>query len=469
MFIRGSEEIMKLGILPLGRPTFDVEFAEANLGAMLNVLKATGHEIVGPQTLLFDEASTLDAISVIKAADVDQVLILQVTFTDAALMVTIGKAFDQPLSIWAIPEPRIGGRLRLNSFCGLNLASHALGLNDRAFSWIYCDPEKHAGSELADLLAGKRSAGKLVSDDVPAVSDAGRQITEAIKGKRIARVGEHPVGFDTCAYDGPKLKALAGVEVDALSLDQLFDAARAAPHETAEALRVEVAKQVSGIDDVDQTELNRSLRLKSGLDSLKANGGYDAFAIRCWPETFTEYGGAVCGPASMMGEGRVPCACEADVYGALTQLILMQAADAPVFLTDLVDMDSSDNTGVVWHCGQAPMSMRDPEGPSEATIHTNRKQPLLYQFTLKPGPVTLMRISQAHNRPQMILSYGEMLRRPMAFTGTSGVVRFERDAETVLNDIIASGLEHHMALAYGDHRPALRGVAGALGLPLLEI
>jgi L-fucose isomerase-like protein len=57
----------------------------------------------------------------------------------------------------------------------------------------------------------------------------------------------------------------------------------------------------------------------------------------------------------------------------------------------------------------------------------------------------------------------------MAFTGTSGVVRFERDAETVLNDIIASGLEHHMALAYGDHRPALRGVAGALGLPLLEI
>lgn len=460
---------MKLGILPLGRPTFDVEYAQTNLASMLDVLDATGHEIVGPRDLLFDEAATLDAIATLKDANVDQVMILQVTFTDAAMTVSIGRAFGQPLSIWAIPEPRIGGRLRLNSFCGLNLASHALGLNDRAFSWMFCDPSKNAGPELTELLQGKRNAGKLVSGDVPHASEEGGRIAQAVKGKRIARIGEHPVGFDTCAYDAPNLKALAGVEVDALSLDALFDAARAAPHETAEALRAEVAKQVSGIDEVDQAELDRSLRLKSGLDSLKANGGYDAFAIRCWPETFTEYGGAVCGPASMMGEGRVPCACEADVYGALTQLILMQAADAPVFLTDLVDMDASDNTGVVWHCGQAPLSMRDPEGPSEATIHTNRKQPLLYQFTLKPGPVTLMRISQAHNTPQMILSYGEMMRRPMAFTGTSGVLRFERDAKTVLDEIIASGLEHHMALAYGDHRAALRGVAGALGLPLLEI
>ena len=49
---------------------------------------------------------------------------------------------------------------------------------------------------------------------------------------------------------------------------------------------------------------------------LRDGGGYDAFAIRCWPETFTEYGGAVCGPAAMMGDARVPCACEADVMGA---------------------------------------------------------------------------------------------------------------------------------------------------------
>ncbi|MBT8408207.1 MAG: hypothetical protein KJN93_01115, partial [Alphaproteobacteria bacterium] len=255
----------------------------------------------------------------------------------------------------------------------------------------------------------------------------------------------------------------------ALELDALFSAARAAPDAEAAQLRQEADAQVDGLDQVDQDQLDRSLRLKAGLEHLRAEGRYDAFAIRCWPETFTEYGGAVCGPAAMMGEGRVPCACEADVYGALTQLILQEAAGDPVFLTDLVDMDAADNTGVVWHCGQAPLSMRDQTAPATATIHTNRKQPLLYQFPLKPGPVTFLRISQSFHAPKMVLGFGEMLRRPMAFTGTSGVVRFQRPAAVVLDDLIASGLEHHMALAYGDHRDTLRAVAHALDLPLLEL
>ncbi|HCQ66185.1 MAG TPA: hypothetical protein DIU07_13995 [Rhodobacteraceae bacterium] len=460
---------MKIGILPLARTTFDVPFAEENLAAMLGALDASGHDIVGPRALLCDEEATRAGIAELQAAGVDQVLILQVTFTDAAMAVTIGAAFTGPLAIWAIPEPRLGGRLRLNSFCGLNLASHALGLNGRAFGWLYADPAGDIAGDLAALLAGARPAGRLDPGPAPAATPEGAAIATGLRGRRIARIGEHPAGFDTCAYDAEAVKALTGVTVDALQLDDLFSAARAAPADTARALRAEVARELTGLDAVDQAELDRSLRLKLGLDDLRQKGQYDAFAIRCWPETFTEYGGAVCGPAGMLGEARVPCACEADVYGSLTQLILLQAAQAPVFLTDLVDMDAADNTGVVWHCGQAPMSMRDAQVPAEATVHTNRKQPLLYQFTLKPGPVTFLRISQAHGQPHMVLGYGEMLRRPMAFTGTSGVVRFERGAGAVLDDIIASGLEHHMALAYGDHRDALRGVAGALGLPLQEL
>lgn len=460
---------MKIGILPLGRETFDVPFAEENLAAMLFALDDTGNEIVGSRELLFDEASTRSAIENLKTIGVDQVLILQVTFTDASMAVVIGQAFQEPLAIWSIPEPRLGGRLRLNSFCGLNLASHALGLNNRAFGWLYADPQGDVSSDLAGLIEGRRPAGRLEPSSTPEATPEGKAIAENLRGKRIARIGQHPAGFDTCAYDPKALERLSGVKVDEMGLDRLFSAARASDPEVSRKLRADVSEQISALEDVDQAELDRSLRLKVGLDDLQSSGNYDAFAIRCWPETFTEYGGAVCGPAAMMGEKRVPCACEADVYGALTQLILLQAAQAPVFLTDLVDMDVNGNTGVVWHCGQAPLSMRDPEGPAEATVHTNRKQPLLYQFTLKPGQVTFLRVSQAHGRPHMVIGFGEMLRHPMAFTGTSGVVRFEREAGVVLDDIIASGLEHHMALAYGDHREILRGVAGAMDLPVLEL
>lgn len=461
---------MKIGILPLGRPTFDVPFAEEKLANMLTRLDATKHQIVGPRELLFDEGATKAAIEQLQSASIDYLLLLQVTFTDASMSVATAGAFDVPLAIWAVPEPRLGGRLRLNAFCGLNLASHALSLNKRTFSWLYSDPSDGAEGDLDAMLAGARSAGRLDATPSEAFATAqGAELLARINGKRVARIGEHPVGFDSCAYSASEIEALAGVKVDELDLEDLFEAAEgSSPEETKQVLEL-AATSVGDLDKVDQLELNKSLQLKVGLEKIQARGNYDAFAIRCWPETFTEYGGAMCGPASMMGEARVPCACEADVYGALTQLILQEVADAAVFLTDLVDMDVEDNTAVVWHCGQAPVSMQDPDAKAAATIHTNRKMPLLYEFPLKPGPVTLLRISQSYNEPKMVLAYGEMLKRPMAFTGTSGVLSFERGMSAVLDDLLASGLEHHMALAYGDHRASLRSVAAAMGLPLVEL
>jgi hypothetical protein len=459
---------VKIGLLPLARSTFDVPYAENKFAAMLTRLDATGQQLVGPRHLLFDADAARSALAGILAAGADRLLVLQVTFTDAAMTVEAA-GHGLPISIWAVPEPRLGGRLRLNAFCGLNLASHALGRNGRDFAWAYGDADTLPEAELSGLIDGTRLSGHLRASVTGGTSAAGLRVAKAITGRRIARIGEHPAGFDTCAYDAAALRALAGVEVEAIALDGLFDAARAAADDAVTPVREMAGRALSGLDKVDQAELDRSLRLKVALDDMQRSGGYDAFAIRCWPEAFTEYGGAVCGPVSMMGEAKVPCACEADVYGALTQLVLQETAGGPVFLTDLVDMDEQDDSAVIWHCGQAPMSMRDPDHPAAATIHTNRKMPLLYEFALKPGRVTLMRISQAFGEPKMIIAGAEMLKRPMAFTGTSGVMRFDRPVRAILPDLIASGLEHHMAVAYGDHRQRLREVAAAMTLPLLEL
>jgi len=460
---------MKIGILPLGRPTFDVPFAEDRLAAMLALLDRTVHEIVGPRTLLFDADATRTALGDLKDSRIDRLLILQVTFTDASMTVAAANATGVPLLIWAVPEPRLGGRLRLNAFCGLNLASHALGLNQVPFGWLYREPSDDALPVVEALLEGDRSSGRLDATPSGKPTDAGRAIAARIQGKRIARIGEHPVGFDTCAYSEDEMRTLAGVEVDAFELDTLFGTATAADAQAVAAIRAEAATSLANLDDVDQDQLDRSLRLRRALDVIRESGGYAAFAIRCWPETFTEYGGAVCGPAGMLGEARVPCACEADVMGALTQLVLQEVAQAAVFLTDLVDVDEEDDTAVVWHCGQAPLSMRDPDAEPRATIHTNRRMPLLFEFPLKPGRVTLMRLSRAHGHTKMVIAGAEMLKRPMAFTGTSGVLRFDSGTAAALHSIMASGLEHHMALAYGDHRVLLRDTAAAMGLPLLEL
>ena len=438
---------MRVGILPLGRPTFDVPFAEETLAAMLALLDATGHEIVGPRALLMGPEEGALA----EVAGADMLLILQVTFTDAAFATRAAMAHDGPLAIWAAREPRVGGRLRLNAFCGLNLLSHALGLNDRAFTWAYGE-----APDFDALLAGKPDAARF--------GGPAEAAPIAVRPLHVARIGERPDGFDTCAYDAGELSALVGARVTELALPELFDRARALPEEAVAPYAAQ-ADGLAGVDMLDRGELGRSLRLAGALDGLRREHGFDAMAIRCWPETFTDYGGAVCGPASMLGEARTPCACEADVYGAVTQSILQDVAGAPVFLADIVDMD--EGTGVVWHCGQAPSSMAAT--PPAATVHTNRKQALLLEFPLKPGRVTLFRLSQARGRKQVVIATGEALDEPMAFTGTSGTIRFDRSAPVVARDLMASGMEHHMALAYGDHADALRGVAAHLGVPVLEL
>jgi len=184
---------------------------------------------------------------------------------------------------------------------------------------------------------------------------------------------------------------------------------------------------------------------------------------------FTDYGCAACGPMAMMNEAGVPAACEADVHGAWTQLLLREVAGTPPWMSDLVDIDFEDDTAVLWHCGSAPMSMRAADTPARATVHTNRKMPLLYEFTLKPGRITLARLSQARGELKLMLGGAEVLAAPMAFTGTSGTVRFDAPAAEVCERIMAEGLEHHYALAYGEHRPALRAAAASLGLPVLEL
>lgn len=444
---------MKIGLLPLARPTFDVAFAEEKLAAMLDQIDASGHEVVGSRSLLMEASKeALDAVK-----DADLILVLQVTFTDAAFVVEAAN-LGKPMAIWAVPEPRIGGRLRLNAFCGLNLASHALGLNDISFGWLYGDP---GAADLDALLAGKFQTTRV--DGAPAVAAPAALPLDDL---RIARIGEHPVGFDTCAYDGPRLKALTGATVDALELDQLFDIARGLDDAEVAPLRDKVAN-LENAGDMDAGEMDRSLRLAGALQKLQKDGSYDAFALRCWPETFTEYGGAICGPASMMGEARVPCACEADVYGAVTQAILQKVAGDVVFLADIVDVDEDDDTGVVWHCGQAPISMT--EDTPRATVHTNRKQALLYEFTLKPGRVTLFRLSQAYGETKIIIARGEMLKRDMTFTGTSGVVKFDHGGQAFLRDMMDSGLEHHMAVAYGDLAPQLEAIAAGMGLNVIEL
>lgn len=461
------------GVAVLARPTFDVPFAEEMKQRAYAALDAAGIRTVGPRELLFDRAAAERALAEIATAGpIDLMLILQITFTDATMTVEIAKGSTVPLAIWAVPEPRAGGRLRLNAYCGLNLAAHALGRAGVPHGWLYAEPE---APDVADSLRALARSYQLPASSARPVGDAAidREAAERalarLNGGKVTVIGKHPDGFDTCEYDGPLLERLAGMTVETVQLGQLFDKARGADAARVAGVKQSVAAELSGLDGVDPEQLDRSFRVFCALQDVQQETGAQGLAVRCWPEMFTEYGCAACGPMAMMNGQRVPSACEADVNGSITQLLLQTLADEPAWMADLVDITPADNTAVFWHCGLAPLSMRDPESEAEATIHTNRKMPLLHQFTIKPGRITLARLSRSRNQVKLMIAGAEVVRAPRAFTGCSGTVRFDQPAGEVCERIMAEGLEHHFAVAYGDHRPALRAVAERWNLPVLEL
>lgn len=441
----------RIGLVVLARPQFDTAFAQETVDRAWRRLQGLEAEFIGTPDLLFDADAVKDRVTDLTRRPLDLLLVLQATFTDAIMTVVLADAVDAPLFLWSFPEPRTGGRLRLNAICGVNLAAHALGRAGRPYDHVNGDADDPAA--LAEIEAAAKAGA------------VRRKLAET----RIGVVGQHPAGFDSCRYDPAGLKSLIGVSVESVDLASFFERAKSVGDIDIRAIRERVASEISGLDGLDQDALAKSLRVYAALRRTADDGKFAGLAVRCWPEFFTELGGAACGPMGMMGEDGTPCGCEADVLGTISTLVLRWLSDAPAFNSDIVDVDVTDDTAVFWHCGQAPVSMADPDGPRRATVHSNRRLPLLYEFAFKPGRITLARLSQSKNQLRLVIGGGEVLKRPLSFSGTSGVVRFDRPAGEVLDAVIGEGLEHHMSLAYGDHRPALRRLARMLDIPALEL
>jgi L-fucose isomerase-like protein len=441
----------RIGVIAVGRSTFDVAFANEIFESAWKSLHALDADIIGDKVLQFDAEPALAAYEAVARQGVDLLLLLQVTFTDSSVCARIAERLDVPLAVWTFPEPRTGGRLRLNSFCGVNLAAHTLSRMKKRLENVHGSPDSAKCIARIDELA---QAAAIV-----------RKLAES----KVLVVGEHPAGFDACNYEKQTLRQRFGVETDTTSVESFIESVKALPDSIADAPYARRAKDFPNLAEMDQEATRKTLKVYAALSSRADANGYDAIAVRCWPEFFTHYGCAACGAVALLNEDRRPGGCEADMFGVLSSLVLQWAAGKAAFNTDLVDIDAAGNSVVFWHCGQAPIEMADPEVQPRATIHSNRKLPLLSEFPLKPGRITLCRLTQGNGKLRMMLASGEMLRAPLAYSGTSGVARLDVPAETFRQRLLDEGMEHHCSLSYGDHRPLLRQVARFLDIPVVEL
>lgn len=446
-------ESLKIAFLPLIRNTFDLEFAEQMISTARDALLAAGFQLEELEQPISDIALAKQAAQKLANTPVDLLLIFQATFADSTMVVELVQASDAPIFLWAVPEAWTGGRLLLNSMCGINLAGHALTLRKHHYDYAYAKPQDAATIEKIRSLA---IAGSL---------------RRRLRNARLGVVGEHPDGMDTCHLDEPQLKELFGVQIHHIELEAVFARARSVPEATIGHTRSKLATRLNNLSTLEQAPLNGTLGIYNALKEIAVEQKLDGLAVRCWPEFFTEMGCAACGAMSMLSDGfeldtPIPCGCEADINGTLTQLILQILADAPAFGTDMVGVDQAQDQVALWHCGLAPFTMADPNVQARGGLHSNRKLPLVMDFPLKPGEVTFARISQATGELRLVLGKGEMLAVPKPFSGTSGTMKLDFPVKEFLDMLMFEGLEHHICLVYGDYSGLLVEFAKLVKMPV---
>ncbi len=447
---------LRIAFLPLIRTTFDVPLAEDMIRQARASLLAAGFILDGPAEPVTSLEQAQAAARALQSQPPDMLLVFQATFADSTLVTALAAACDTPLLLWAVPEPWSGGRLRLNSLCGVTLAGHALALRGRQYEWVCASPNDAGALRQARALA---KAGAL---------------RRGLQGACLGVVGEHPDGLDTCRLDESALLAQFGVRVRRIGLDEVFARARRIPPAELRAVRAALEGHLSNLAELEQAPLEGTLSAFLALRSIAREQGLDGLAVRCWPEFFTQLGCAACGAMSLLSDGfqmpaPLPCSCEADINGTLTQWMLQALSGSPAFGTDIVALDAPGDRVALWHCGLAPLSMAEPGVEARGALHSNRKLPLVMDFPLKAGAVTLARVSQAGGGLRLVYGRGQMLAEPKPFSGTAGVLRPAGGAGPFFERWMRAGLEHHLSLVYGYYVLELRAFARLVGLPELDL
>ena len=464
---------MRVALVALARPTFDLEYAERNFQGARQLLQELGSEVVGPAKLIM----TPEDVAEVKLPASDLYILLNASFSDASPAVELLSKVPGPILGWSMREPGENGeRLKLNSMCGVNLAAHALlssGQTIRHLHGNFDEPEVKIA--LAAALNGKLpsastpplKSGELASKDAVAAALAKMQ------GKKIGAIGEAPNGFTPCIYDANQLKSIFGIDVVKIPVSSAFDRINSVSEEAKELAYASAVKAQPSLANVNKEEAKKVSGAEVAFDSWRAEENLDAIAVRCWPEFPTDLGACVCSSLGRISDRGTITTCERDVLGAVTMLVCEMLGSDQNYLVDIVDLDAANNLIRLWHCGSAATKLAaDPKNATQS-IHCNRKLGVAGDFPLKTGEVTLFRIDRdvdPNNKTglRMVVSRGESIPAPNRFQGNTATVVTEPNAALLVNGIVTGGYPHHLVISWVDVRPQIRRMAEMLGIPLTE-
>lgn len=402
----------------------------------------------------------------VDAAGADLVLLQNSSFAMGDVITEFARGRAR-LGLWGMEEPTHEGSIQLNTLVSLNInagiLTRYLKHHGLPFKWFWGRVEHPwMGARLRVTVEALRSLKRLAQ-------------------ARIGWVGDLAPTFFNLAFDERKLEARLGTRVHPHELAELVERARKVPESATRDAAATLAA-VGRTGDVKPEHFDRGSALYVAMRDFARDYGYDALAVSCWPGFQSDLGIAPCMAYSWLNEhDALPVACEGDVAGALTMLMLNEVNQDQSMMLDINDVDLDAGSVLMWHCGVSPARFADDAGVTWANHSTlGRKAPgvepagVVADLTFRPQPVTITRLSDDADK-LLIVDADIVEGRARGFDGSRGwVANFRVNHEPVtlpdlVNTIMVEGLEHHFIVGRGRHAEALSELAAWTGMEPVQV
>lgn len=463
-------------LIALARPTFDVVAAQRFYDSARALLTDLGATINGPTALVMTPEDTTNAEANL-VTDEKLYILFNASFADASAAISLLANVKGEVLLWSVREfGEVGDRLLLNSMCGSNLAAHALRVNGKRITHLHGNPdEAHVREALKSALAGVMPNVGEPALAQGALADTAKvqQSLGLLNGRTIGAIGDAPAGFTPCNYDAEALKSTFGINVINKSIPEIFADIAAVPLDQESAEYKEACDAQPSLKNVPEKEARVNASTRVALQKWIESQELSAIAMRCWPDFAVDLGACPCGAMGRTATSGTPAACERDVYGAVTMLLLEALGSGTNYLVDTVDLAEDENIIRIWHCGSASTTLAvDPTNATQY-IHCNRKLGVAGNFPLKTGPVVLVRLDTDidpanQSKLRLVMTSGESLSAPNRFQGNTATVRTSVPARQLINGLIHNGFPHHTVVSWKDIRAEVRRMAELLAIPLTE-
>ena len=433
--------------VPAGVPTFHMPSAHEAFSASLDLLTELCPGLDAPEDILF---SPDEVCSFLTGRDPDLIIFENITFANAAYAGEVMHAFpDVPIVLWALREPAgDGGRLRLNSLTGAFSAANTVRPYHRPAAFVLGSPDEPAVRR--SLLAAVRAAS------------AGK----ALSSLTLAQIGHTPQGFGFGrALDADMLRTF-GVRLTSVEVRELTSLAETYTPEECLPFLQDAESRTRGLDAIPENNRLGFSALYRAYDTFIKDNHIGALASRCWPDLFTAYGTPVCAVLGILNDLGIAAACETDAYGALSMYIGQQLSGAPVFFGDPSALDENENTITFWHCGTAACSLAREDTGACIGVHCNRGIGPTLEFGCRPSErAVLFRVGRSpEGKFRFLIEPGSVCDRPQQYAGTSLVMKPDRDAAGLVQQLVRDGWEPHFCVIYGDVAEELSVLADILGI-----